>query len=384
MNLFLKNIDNKTVFDIAIQNNYIFTIKILFKQIEEDNNKVKRRYMNYLKNNIFHKCTEYGQCYMVLFFYEKLNNFFKNFNLNKINSKNYKDQMNPLHIACYKGNKKIIKILLDLGIDINSKDTNGYTPLFYAIISKNENLVKMLILRGANKFIKDINNRTPYDIAVSMNEYNLVNLLYHRNFCQRQFCGDEITPLVKTKNHFFLLFGLFFTVFIKLIIIFRFICVFNNIKFDFFSKMYNNFYITLYTNENDNYINNTLTYDIKYFLNCIDYGCEIEVGIIFFTLIIDFFLLIIIIISKFTKKNIFLEKNYGKDIELTSLYENNKNICVKCRISINSSTTHCLICNRCVNNWDHHCYWLNSCVNDKNYIIFQLFLFRLYYFLYQI
>ena len=211
--IFLKNIDNKTVFDIAIQNNYISAIKILFKQIEEDNNKVKRRAMNYLKNNIFHKCTEYGQCYMVLFFYEKLNNFFKNFNLNKINSKNYKDQMNPLHIACYKGNKKIIKILLDLGIDINSKDTNGYTPLFYAIISKNENLVKMLILRGANKFIKDINNRTPYDLAITMNEYNIVNLLYHRNFCQRQFCGDEITPLVKTKNHLFLLFGLIFTVF---------------------------------------------------------------------------------------------------------------------------------------------------------------------------
>ena len=145
--------------------------------------------------------------------------------------------------------------------------------------------------------------------------------------------------------------------------------------------MYNNFYITLYTNENDNYINNTLTYEINNFLNCIDYGCEIEVGIIFFTLFIDIFLIIIIIISKFTKKNIFLEKNYGKDIELTSLYENNKNICVKCRISINSSTTHCLICNRCVNNWDHHCYWLNSCVNDKNYIIFQLFFVSIVLFL---
>ena len=165
--LFIKNIDNKTIFDITIQNNYISIMKLLFVQIEnEQNNKNKKKYMDYFKDNIFYKCIEYEQCNMILFFYEKLNEFYNYFDFALINNSNYDNQMSPLHIACKKGNKKIINILLDLGCDINSKDIKGYTPLFYAVISKNENLVKTLILRGANKFIKDLNNQTPYDLAV--------------------------------------------------------------------------------------------------------------------------------------------------------------------------------------------------------------------------
>ena len=130
--LFTKNIENKTIFDIAIEKNYISIIKILFSQVENDKNYTdKKNYMNYFKNNIFHKCAEYNNCYLIIFFYEKLKKYYKYFTIEKISNRNYKDQMNPLHIACQKGYKEVLNLLLDLGGDIHSRDINGYTLLIH-------------------------------------------------------------------------------------------------------------------------------------------------------------------------------------------------------------------------------------------------------------
>ena len=384
--LFSKNLENKTVFEIACQNNYISIIKLLFSQIEKENNyKEKKKYMNYFRDNIFHICSEYDQCYMVIFFYEELRKFYKFFNIKQILNINYKDEMNPLHIACEKGNKKILNLLIDLGGDINSKDINGFTPLHYTVITENENLAKILILRGADKFIKDNNNHTPYDLALLNNNEELIELLYHKNFCQNIFCGEEIGPLVKTKNHIFLLLGIVFTIILKLLIIFRFECVLNDINFDIYFKKrmsfdnYNSNLNDNITRNNDDKISEELS--LNDFFICIDDGCRLEVAIIFSTLFSDLFILFIIILVK-CSKNIFLEKKSEKEVEsLSLLYENSENICVKCRISINNNTKHCLICDKCVNNWDHHCYWINTCINDKNYTKFKLFLFSIFLFL---
>ena len=387
--LFTINIENKIVFDIAIENNYNSIIKILFAQVENANYKNKIKYINYFKNNIFHKCVECNNYYMIIFFYEKLKKYYKYFSINQISNKNYKDQMNPLHIACKKGYKEIIKLLLDLGADINSRDINGYTPLHYAVISRNEYLVKKLIFRGGNKFIKDWKSRTPYNLALSMNDKNLVDLLYHKNFFRRKFCGDEISPLKKTNNHCFLLILIFFYIITKSILIIRFICIFNNIHFNIFSLKenikLNNYYRYDLNCENDYNKNNTKLYDdhnLNNYFNCIDCNCYTEVIILFFSLLNDFFLLFIIIIFK-CSKSIYIQKKSEKEVKsLTNLYENNDNICVKCRIPINKYTRHCLICNRCINNWDHHCYWLNSCINDKNYQKFKVFLIATLLFLF--
>ena len=391
--LLLKNIEDKTVFDLCIENNYIPIIKLLFSKIENENNyKEKNKYMNYFKNNIFHKCAEYNQYYMTLFFYEKLRKFYKLFTLQQILNINNKDKMNPMHIASKKGNKKVLNLLLDLGGDINSKDINGFTPLHYAVISGNEKIAKKLILRGANKFKKDLNNRTPYDLAVSMNKKNLINLLHHKHFCRRKFCGDEIEPMVKTKNHCFLLIGIIFTILLKLTIIERFIYLLYNINFNIFNVLSSNNQISNLIDESFFYLNkfginykhnSTISNEINLndFFNCIDKGCDLEIGIIFCSLITDFFLLFTIIIFK-CSKSVFLKKYTEKECDsLTELCENNEYICVKCRISINKKTKHCFICQRCVNNWDHHCYWLNSCINDKNYGKFKLFLFSILIFL---
>ena len=375
--LFLKNIENKNVFDIAVKKGDANNIKLLYELIDNKNNENKnlnkKEYINYLYNNIFHIAVNFNHIFPILFFYEKLKPFYKFFNNGYILNahESNKNKMTPLHCSCKNKNVKIMDLLIDLGADINAQDKKGQTPLYYAVINNDERMVKHLLLRGANKFIKDENNLRPYDLAFSLGDKNLVKILYHKNCCQKHFCEDEIGPLSKKNNSIILLIGLLFTISIKLLIIFRFSFVLNGIELDFneifaltsdFNKTNN---ITVSINEKPLKLGD--------FFTCLDKNCRIEEGLIFFNLLIDLSLLAVFIIFKCSKE-IFIKKNIESDGNtLFSLYEKNENICVKCRISINDKIQHCLICDRCVENWDHHCYWLNTCINDKNYTKFYAF-----------
>lgn len=372
--LFLKNIENKNVFDIAVKKGDANNIKFLYELIENENKYLnKKEYINYFYNNIFHIAANSNKIFPILFFYEKLKPFYKFFNNGYILNahESNKNKMTPIHCSCKNKNVKIVDLLIDLGADFDAQDIKGRTPLHYAVINNDERMVKHLLLRGANKFIKDENNLSPYDLAFSLGDKNLVKILYHKNCCQKQFCEDEIGPLSKKNNSIILLIGLIFTIFIKLLIIFRFSFVLNGIELDFnqifslTSDFNNKNNITESNNEKSLYLGD--------FFSCVDKNCRIEEGLIFFTLFIDLLLLLIFIIFKCSKE-IFIPKNIeSNDNTLFSLYEKNEMICVKCRIEINDKIQHCLICERCVENWDHHCYWLNTCINDKNYTKFHVF-----------
>ena len=369
--LFSKNIDDKNVFDISVQKGDSLIIKTLYEQIEKENNHLEKNiYMKYFKNNIFHISANYNQIFPIIFFYEKLRNFYKYDNSELIldTHEPNKDQMTPIHYACKNRNVKLMNLFIDLGANINSQDIKGNTPLHYAVINNDERMVKHLLIRGADKFIKNENNLIPYNLAFLLGDKNLVKILYHKNFCKRQFCGEEIGPLSKTNNMYILFIGLIFTIFIKIIIILRFYIVMNNIKI---VDVEHSFFLG---NNNNSLNNKTKSLNINDFFYCLDKNCGIEVGILFFSLIIDLLLLFAFILFK-CSKDIFLEQNIESDDNiLSSLYEKNENICVKCRIIINEKTQHCLICDRCVENWDHHCFWLNTCINDKNYTKFKFFI----------
>ena len=372
--LFLKNIENKNVFDIAVKKGDANNIKLLYELIENENKYFnKKEYINYFYNNIFHIAANFNKVFPILFFYEKLKPFYKFFNNGYILNahESNKNKMTPLHCSCKNKNVKIVDLLIDLGANIDAQDIKGRTPLHYAVINNDERMVKHLLLRGANKFIRDENNLSPYDLAFSLGDKNLVKILYHKNYCQKQFCEDEIGPLSKKNNSIILLIGLLFTIFIKLLIIFRFTFVLNGIELDF------NEIFTL-TNDfnNTNNITESINEKSLYlgdFFSCLDNNCRIEEGLIFLTLLIDLLLLLIFIIFKCSKEIYIMKNIESEDNTLFSLYEKNENICVKCRISINDKIQHCLICDRCVENWDHHCYWLNTCINDKNYTKFHAF-----------
>ena len=55
--------------------------------------------------------------------------------------------------------------------------------------------------------------------------------------------------------------------------------------------------------------------------------------------------------------------------------------CYECYIKKSKDIKHCIICHKCYINFDHHCYWINKCVAKNNYHIFLGFLIETFVYL---
>ncbi|KAK8099893.1 hypothetical protein PG999_010267 [Apiospora kogelbergensis] len=86
-------------------------------------------------------------------------------------SEAHKDSVTPLHIAAATvGNLEAIDILLDMGADINTVDSNLDTPLFVALRHCQVNVSEValhLVAKGAVIECRDNTNRTPLGVAIS-------------------------------------------------------------------------------------------------------------------------------------------------------------------------------------------------------------------------
>ena len=74
----------------------------------------------------------------------------------------------PLHLAVIKGNKEIVRILLDIGAKIDLKATNKdeATPLHWAAFFGQKDMVSLLIESGSPINVLDANHSTPLDAVV--------------------------------------------------------------------------------------------------------------------------------------------------------------------------------------------------------------------------
>ena len=82
-----------------------------------------------------------------------------------------------LHWAALSDNMNIVEILLDRGIDINSKDNNDNTALHLAAIKGNINIVEILLDRGIDINSKGNDGRTALHWAASNGNMNIVEIL---------------------------------------------------------------------------------------------------------------------------------------------------------------------------------------------------------------
>jgi len=62
---------------------------------------------------------------------------------------------NPLLYAATGGKDEVVKMLLDLGANINAVSDNGTTPLMMAVRGGHKSTVKLLLARGANPNMKN-------------------------------------------------------------------------------------------------------------------------------------------------------------------------------------------------------------------------------------
>ncbi len=88
------------------------------------------------------------------------------------------DGWTPLHLAVLAGKAKAAKLLLDKGADVNPADTNGrLTPLHYAAWAGDAVMVRVLLAGKADREAKDEKGRTPLALAKQRKNAAVVKLL---------------------------------------------------------------------------------------------------------------------------------------------------------------------------------------------------------------
>ena len=81
----------------------------------------------------------------------------------------------------FNGFGPVLKALLDLCADVNSRSDDGYTPLMYALEDNyRTGVVQMLLSYGADAYAKDIDGQTAFDIAAencpeSLNDFRMAS-----------------------------------------------------------------------------------------------------------------------------------------------------------------------------------------------------------------
>ena len=392
--------EHLTILEIVCEKDNIKLINYIYEIISkttEDRFRLKEK-----RNNIFHLAAKGNNSYAVIFFYEKLQNYFKEQLI--FDFPNQYD-VTPLHYACYYGSKEVIDLLLDLGANIKAVDSDGNTCLHYAVKSDSIRAVKKLLVRGANKNVKNKEGKTPFDVALDLKKDELYDIL--KNFTLKEKCCskiDEIKPIKGGRNNILLLLTVIFLLLFKFCFMIRIMgyiigknqmfffplmselisSKYRIIVYDEYRKLspnatYTNFFLNyyyknisiLYSNEINDCFNNKIMH--KYGEKILGYGN-------LFTILIDFCLLLIIIHFICFSKDIFEKKKIKHREPLSKLFDNGLHICVKCRIPKKKGTVHCIVCNACCKDFDHHCFWLNRCISKKNLKLFKLFLILLFLF----
>lgn len=78
-------------------------------------------------------------------------------------------QRTPLHYAAYFGQEKIVKLLIDSGMDINAQDKEGNTPLHLAALKKHYDVIDMLVEQNADPLKENLKSQTPLMVHCTHN-----------------------------------------------------------------------------------------------------------------------------------------------------------------------------------------------------------------------
>ena len=79
-----------------------------------------------------------------------------------------------LHKLVQDGNLKCVRILVNLGADVNMQDEHGWTPLHYCVFAGNMAIMRFLLKHGANPDISDFEGRQAVDFT---DDFDFVELL---------------------------------------------------------------------------------------------------------------------------------------------------------------------------------------------------------------
>eukprot|EP00833_Pecoramyces_ruminatium_P014543 jgi/Orpsp1_1/1188575/evm.model.d7180000065834.1 len=167
---------------IELVNFYIYDNKFTIEQI--NNNEVNDNLINHQSNEIavsekslfMHKLLMRAIRRKITALVEYLVN-----NGVDINKKNSEGEV-PIILSAKYSNEDIVNILISKGVNVNEEDEYSNTPLFYAVkrkrISKKENIIKNLIKAGANVNKKDKYGKIPLTYLIERKVDNIELIKY--------------------------------------------------------------------------------------------------------------------------------------------------------------------------------------------------------------
>lgn len=96
--------------------------------------------------------------------------------------------------------RNCLRIILDVGIDIETRNEYGETPLFFAATFDSLSLIKLLIENGTDVNTVNNGNDSPLNVAVGSYSLDLVKLLVENGADVNHIGALSLTPLQQAKK----------------------------------------------------------------------------------------------------------------------------------------------------------------------------------------
>jgi hypothetical protein len=107
-----------------------------------------------------------------------------------------------LKVVCEKGNIEAVNKLLNEGIDINKKTSEGETPLIHAIQGRHVDVVELLLEKGAKKEARTRRGHPVIVLATQLNDIDMVKILVDKDADINDTDDDGHTAIDKSiKEH---------------------------------------------------------------------------------------------------------------------------------------------------------------------------------------
>ena len=308
-----------------------------------------------------------------------------------INAKTDGDNQTALHLASFRGNIKIIKLLIANYAEINVLTAKGYNMIHKAAMGNKpsaiiyfnkkynmnledtdenqmnalhlatrncmENSVIYLLNLGINVNLKDKEGNTALHYAVRKGQIRIIKKLIQRGAdVNIPDFKKKKTPVMLAKNN------------PEIMEIFRKkgICEKLFFKPDISKK-------TLCSNKNMIlFIVLHLLIIFFVFFVLLPYFDSTFFGIVYVG--ISCLVFILYISLSFSNPGRMVNKEYKDILDIVESGQEAEEFCPLCLVKNKFRSKHCLICQICVDEFDHHCFWVGNCIGKDNYTLFFIFL----------
>ena len=308
-----------------------------------------------------------------------------------INAKTDGDNQTALHLASFRGNIKIIKLLIANYAEINVLTAKGYNMIHKAAMGNKpsaiiyfnkkynmnledtdenqmnalhlatrncmENSVIYLLNFGINVNLKDKEGNTALHYAVRKGQIRIIKKLIQRGAdVNIPDFKKKKTPVMLAKNN------------PEIMEIFRKkgICEKLFFKPDISKK-------TLCSNKNMIlFIVLHLLIIFFVFFVLLPYFDSTFFGIVYVG--ISCLVFILYISLSFSNPGRMVNKEYKDILDIVESGQEAEEFCPLCLVKNKFRSKHCLICQICVDEFDHHCFWVGNCIGKDNYTLFFIFL----------